>query len=162
MARRRPLPDTEAMTQRVDLATVMDRLAIDEVITGYAVAVDDADWPAYRALFTQDGRADYRGSGGIEGAAGDIADWLAETMRLFPVRQHLIVNRRVRIQDLGGYPGDSAEVLADYVNPMRLESGDDFVCGGRYTFTLLRTDAGWRLRSVAVHEKWRRSGGPPA
>ncbi|TQK43188.1 3-phenylpropionate/cinnamic acid dioxygenase small subunit [Streptomyces sp. SLBN-118] len=145
------------MTQRVDLATVMDRLAIDELITSYAVAVDDSDWHAYRALFAREGRADYRSSGGIEGPAAEVADWMAEAMRLFPVRQHLIVNRRLHIQDLGGYPGDRAEVQADYVNPMRLESGDDFVSGGRYTFGLLRTDAGWRLHTVVIHEKWRRA-----
>ncbi|MER5461826.1 MULTISPECIES: nuclear transport factor 2 family protein [unclassified Streptomyces] len=150
------------MTQRVDLATVMDRLTIDELITSYAVAVDDADWGAYRALFADEGRADYRSSGGIEGPAAEVADWMAETMRLFPVRQHLIVNRRLHIQDLGGYPGDRAEVQADYVNPMRLESGDDFVSGGRYAFSLLRTDAGWRLRTVVIHEKWRRATGAPA
>lgn len=144
------------MTQRVDLATVMDRLSIDDLVTGYAVAVDDSDWAGYRELFTRDGRADYRGAGGVEGPAAEVADWLEETMRLFPVRQHLIVNRRVRIEDLGGYPGDSAEVLADYVNPMRFDAGEDFVSGGRYAFGLLRTDAGWRLRSVVVHEKWRR------
>ncbi|AVZ77265.1 hypothetical protein SLUN_05910 [Streptomyces lunaelactis] len=143
----------------MDLATVMDRLTIDELITSYAVAVDDADWSAYRALFTQEGRADYRSSGGVEGPAAEVADWMAETMRLFPVRQHLIVNRRLHIQDLGGYPGDRAEVQADYVNPMRLESGDDLVSGGRYTFSLLRTDAGWRLRTVVIHEKWRRGAG---
>jgi hypothetical protein len=137
----------------------MDRLSIDELITRYAVAVDDADWSAYRDLFTKEGRADYRGSGGIEGSAAEAADWLAEAMRLFPVRQHLIVNRRLHIQDLGGYPGDRAEVQADYVNPMRLESGDDFVSGGRYSFSLLRTDAGWRLSSVVIHEKWRRAAG---
>ncbi|MFG2759416.1 nuclear transport factor 2 family protein [Streptomyces wuyuanensis] len=145
------------MTQRVDLATVMDRLAIDEVVSRYAVAVDDADWPAYRALFTEDGRADYREAGGIEGSAVEVAGWLAETMRLFPVRQHLIVNRRVRLQDVDGCPADRADVRADYVNPMRLESGDDFVSGGRYTFGLARGDDGWRLSSVTVHEKWRRA-----
>ncbi|MEV5972830.1 nuclear transport factor 2 family protein [Streptomyces sp. NPDC051921] len=143
------------MTQRMDLAAVMDRLAIDDVVTGYAVAVDDSDWGLYRTLFTPDGRADYRGSGGIEGPAGEVADWLAETMRLFPVRQHLIVNRRIHVQE--GYPADTATVRADYVNPMRFESGEDFVCGGRYTFTLRRTEGGWRLRSVAVEEKWRRT-----
>ncbi|MEU8617616.1 nuclear transport factor 2 family protein [Streptomyces sp. NPDC048623] len=144
------------MTQRVDLAGVMDRLALDDLVTGYAVAVDDSDWAAYRALFTADGRADYRGSGGIEGAVEEVARWLAENMRRFPVRQHLIVNRRIRIEDLGGYPGDTATVRADYVNPMRFESGEDFVCGGRYEFTARRTDAGWRLRGVVVEERWRR------
>ncbi|MFE1908794.1 nuclear transport factor 2 family protein [Streptomyces gardneri] len=146
------------MTQRVDLATVMDRLAIDDLITGYAAAVDDADWTGYRALFTPDGRADYRGSGGIEGPAAEVADWLAETLTLFPVRQHLIVNRRVLFREAGGYQesGDGADIRADYVNPMRFATGEDFVCGGRYAFAALRTGDGWRLSSVVVEERWRR------
>lgn len=160
------------MTQRVDLSTVMDRLSIDAVITGYAVAVDDGAWTDYRALFTADGRADYRTAGGIEGPAAEVADWLCETMLLFPVRQHLIVNRRLDLQDLGGYPGDRARLQADYMNPMRLVSGPgqerggdtgsadgatapNFVSGGRYAFELLRTDGGWRIQGVTVHEKWR-------
>ncbi|MEU2761066.1 MULTISPECIES: nuclear transport factor 2 family protein [unclassified Streptomyces] len=165
------------MTQRAALATVMDRLAIDAVITGYAVAVDDGAWSDYDALFTPDGRADYRGAGGVEGPAGEVARWLEETMRLFPVRQHLIVNRRIDLEDLGGYAGDRAEVRADYLNPMCLarraadrpagappgRSGTatpDFVTGGRYTFTLHRAEAGWLIRTVTVHEKWRRAPGP--
>ncbi|WP_327366109.1 nuclear transport factor 2 family protein [Streptomyces sp. NBC_01217] len=156
------------MTQRVDLSTVMDRLSIDAVITGYARAVDDGEWADYQALFAADGRADYRGAGGIEGPAAEVAEWLAETMRLFPVRQHLIVNRLLDLQDLGGYPGDRAEVRADYLNPMRLEgaannensaegraTAPNFVSGGRYAFTLSRTGNGWRIRTVTVHEKWR-------
>lgn len=151
------------MTQRVDLSTVMDRLAIDAVITGYAVAVDDGAWEDYLALFTPKGRADYRTAGGVEGPAAEVADWLERTLRLFPVRQHLIVNRRLDLQDLGGYPGDRAQVRADYLNPMRLEKGTgadgstapNFVAGGRYAFELLRTDAGWRVQQVTVQEKWR-------
>ncbi|WP_328890168.1 nuclear transport factor 2 family protein [Streptomyces sp. NBC_00316] len=160
------------MTQRVALATVMDQLSIDAVITGYAVAVDDGAWQDYRDLFTPEGRADYRGAGGVEGPAAEVAQWLAETMRLFPVRQHLVVNRRIALQDLGGYPGDRAEVQADYLNPMRLQGAPDgggdappdtvapnFVSGGRYAFGLLRTEVGWRIRTVTVHEKWRTLSG---
>ncbi|KUL43918.1 nuclear transport factor 2 family protein [Streptomyces regalis] len=150
------------MTQRVELATVRDRLAVDELITDYAVAVDDGDWAAYRSLFAPDGRADYRSAGGIEGDAGQVAAWLAESMRFFSMRQHLIVNRRVHFGVLDQDAGDTARVQADYINPMRFaENGDgssapDFVCGGRYTFGLLRTYDGWRLREVVVQEKWRR------
>ncbi|MBT2452860.1 nuclear transport factor 2 family protein [Streptomyces sp. ISL-43] len=152
------------MTQRVDLATVMDRLAIDEVVTGYAVAVDDGDWAAYRALFAPGGRADYSSAGGIEGPAGEVAGWLEETMKLFPVRQHLIVNRLIKVADQDGSPGDTAEVRADFLNPMRLAGEEfdgtvtapNFVAAGRYTFVLARTPrAGWRLSRVTVHEKWR-------
>ncbi|MET9600223.1 nuclear transport factor 2 family protein [Streptomyces sp. NPDC006459] len=151
------------MTQRVDLATVMDRLAIDEVVTGYAVAVDDGDWTAYRALFAAGGRVDYSTAGGIEGPVAEVADWLEQTMTLFPVRQHLIVNRLIRVEDVGGSPGDSARVRADFLNPMRLAGPDadpgvtapNFVAAGRYTFELARTRDGWRLTRVTVHEKWR-------
>ncbi|MFE0515401.1 nuclear transport factor 2 family protein [Streptomyces sp. NPDC058964] len=154
------------MTQRVELATVMDRLAVDDVITDYAVAVDDGDWAAYRGLFTADGRADYRSAGGIEGDAGRVAGWLAESLGLFSMRQHLIVNRRVRFGVLEQDTGDTARVQADYINPMRLFTGDDsstapdFLCGGRYSFALLRTADGWRLCEVVVREKWRRLSGP--
>jgi hypothetical protein len=136
--------NTEPMTQRVELATVMDRLAVDGLITEYAVAVDDGDWEAYRRLFTADG-------------------WLAQSMRLFSMRQHLIVNRRVSFGSLEQDAADLANCQADYVNPMRFAETDggstepDFVCGGRYGFTLLRTPDGWRLRGVTVQEKWRRT-----
>ncbi|GGV46404.1 nuclear transport factor 2 family protein [Streptomyces spectabilis] len=151
------------MTQRVELAALIDRLAIDALITDYAGTVDDGDWDAYRQLFTPEGRADYRSAGGIEGSAAEVSAWLAETMRMFAMRQHLVVNRRIRFgvreQDIG----DTARIRADYVNPMRFAgqpgaeatTTPDFTCGGRYEFTALRTHGGWRLGQVLVREKWR-------
>ncbi|MFC1227806.1 nuclear transport factor 2 family protein [Streptomyces sp. Sce081] len=158
------------MTQRVELATVRDRLAVDEVVTEYAVAVDDGDWETYRGLFTSDGRADYRSAGGIEGDAKAVAAWLAESLRVFPVRQHLIVNRRVRFGVWEQDTGDTARVRADYVNPMGAAAGGgdgsaaapDVVRGGRYAFGMLRTDEGWRLNEVMVREMWRRLPVRPA
>lgn len=162
------MPKTEAMTQRAEHSTVMDRLALDDLITGYARAVDDGDWPGYVALFTPDGRADYRSAGGIEGGTEEIAAWLAQMLRQFTMRQHLIVNRRIGLARPDGAPGDTATVQADYLNPMRLagpaaEAGDEestapnYTCGGRYDFTARRTPDGWRLTGVVVHEKWRRA-----
>jgi hypothetical protein len=156
------MANTEPMTQRVELATVRDRLAVDGLVTEYAVAVDDGDWAAYRELFTADGRADYRSAGGIAGSAGTVAGWLAESLGAFPVRQHLIVNRRVRFGIWEQDTGDTAQVRADYVSPMGRPGADggpaapDLMCGGRYAFALLRTDGGWRLSEVVACEKWRR------
>lgn len=165
------MPNTEPMTQRVELAAVIDRLAVDALITEYAVAVDDGDWTAYRQLFAPDGRADYRSAGGIEGGADEITAWLSETMRMFPMRQHLITNRRLEFGTLEQDIDDVARVQADYVNPMRFAqppgpspaaepaTAPDFICGGRYAFTLTRTHNGWRLRRVVVTEKWRQMAG---
>lgn len=161
------MPNTDPMTQRVELATVMDRLAVDEVVTDYAAAVDDGDWEAYRGLFTLKGRADYRSAGGIEEAPARSPPG-SPSMLLFPMRQHLIVNRRVRFGILDQDAGDTARVRADYINPMRFaadggeSAAPDFVCGGRYAFGLLRTHDGWRLSEVVVQEKWRRLPEPHA
>ncbi|WP_052863331.1 nuclear transport factor 2 family protein [Streptomyces niger] len=169
------------MTQRAEHSTVMDRLAIDDLVTDYAIAVDDGDWAAYRQLFTKDGRADYRSAGGIEGGWEEIAAWLADMMRHFPVRQHLIVNRRITLDTRDGAPGDTATVRADYLNPMRLADPSappatdlpaedprghaalvpNYTCAGRYSFTARRTADGWRLAEVVVHEKWRQVGAVP-
>lgn len=156
------MANTEPMTQRVEFAIVRDRLALDGLVTEYAVAVDDGDWEAYRGLFTPDGRADYRSAGGIEGSAGTVAGWLAESFEVFPVRQHLITNRRVSFGTLEQDRGDTAQVQADYVNPMGaagpegVSAAPDLVCGGRFAFAMVRTDDGWRLSEVVVREKWRR------
>ncbi|WP_236238967.1 nuclear transport factor 2 family protein [Streptomyces sp. CC228A] len=146
------------MTQRVDLATVMDRLAIDELMTGYALAVDDADWTAYGRLFTPDAHVDYRGAGGIAGPVGEVASWLARSLRDFPVRQHLILNRLVRLEDRDGFPADRAEARAEYLNAVPLGG---FLGGGRYRFGVRRTEHGWRLHEVEVRERWRRAPGAP-
>ncbi|MFE7748733.1 nuclear transport factor 2 family protein [Streptomyces sp. NPDC057428] len=147
------------MTQRVALATVMDRLSIDTMISDYAAAVDDGAWDAYAALFTQDGRVDHRGAGGEEGPVAEAVRWLEDSMRLLPVRQHLIVNRRLDLQDLGGYPGDLARLRADYLSPRRGgEAGGTApttMSGGRYVFDLRRTEPGWRIHTVTMDEKWR-------
>ncbi|MFF3275396.1 nuclear transport factor 2 family protein [Streptomyces chrestomyceticus] len=165
------------MTQRAEHTTVMDRLAIDDLVTGYAIAVDDGDWTAYRALFVPEGRVDYRSAGGIAGSVADVADWLAEMLRRFPVRQHLIVNRRIGIELRdGGALGDTATVQADYLDPMHLAGPHDappgtaadphgahagasaapnYTCAGRYAFAARRATEGWRLSEVVVHEKWR-------
>ncbi|GGS12926.1 hypothetical protein GCM10010252_60600 [Streptomyces aureoverticillatus] len=108
------------MTQRVELAAVLDRLAIDSLITDYAIAVDDGDWDGYRQLFAPGGRADYRSAGGIEGTGAEVADWLAQMLRMFGMRQHLIVNRRIRFDLREQDVGDIARIQADYANPMRL------------------------------------------
>ncbi|MET7287252.1 nuclear transport factor 2 family protein [Streptomyces sp. NPDC005573] len=161
------------MTQRTELATVMDRLAVDDLVTAYAVTVDDGDWAAYRRLFTADGRADYRSAGGIEGGADQVAAWLAGSLAPFTMRQHLIVNRSLRFGVLEHDTGDTARVRADYVSPLRRSGAGapdvphtpdaphasgalDLICGGRYGFGLLRTVDGWRLNEVVVHERWRR------
>lgn len=55
-------------------ARVADHLAIQDLATAYAHAVDDGDWPRWEALFTPDALIDYTAAGGIAGTPAEIFD----------------------------------------------------------------------------------------
>lgn len=107
------------MTQRVELATVLDRLAVDTLVTEYARAVAGGDPEACRPLCVPgavlddpvlDVREEARGRDvPRQGGHGDGA-------RPY---QHLIVNRRVAFERREGEVGDLAVVDADFVTPLR-------------------------------------------
>lgn len=147
------------MTQREDLALVMDRLALDSLLTALVVAVDDGDWPSWEALFAPGARADLRAAGGVEGSAGEAARWLAGALTPWPVRQHLLVNRQVRFGAEVRQDRDEARLEADYVGPL---GPDGPVSGGRCRCEAVRTPTGWLLRQVTVREKWRGATVPVA
>ncbi|MGX2998459.1 nuclear transport factor 2 family protein [Streptomyces sp. JNUCC 64] len=150
------------MTQRVDLATVMDRLALDALLSAYAHALDEGDRVdpvAFRELFVPGGRPGHPLLGGppAPGPVPDAADRLADALGPFPVRQHLLVNRLVRFDVLERDDGDLARVRADCLSVLRSSpDGPGRESGARYDFTAVRTPDGWLLRDVVTRELWRR------
>ena len=50
---------------RIDALT--DRLAIEDLLTRYATAVDQRDWDLYRSVFAADAEVDYTPAGGTAG-----------------------------------------------------------------------------------------------
>lgn len=151
------VPNTEVMTQRVELATVLDRLAVDTLVTEYAHAVAGGDPEACRPLCVPgavlddpvlDVRQEYRGR------AVPRQQGRGEGPRPY---QHLIVNRRVAFERRDGEVGDLAVVDADFVTPMRSNGPGriaDTVRGGRYRMRGVRTAEGWRLSEVVAEEVW--------
>lgn len=148
------MTDNRAETaDRADLAAVADRLAIDDLLTRYTMAVDDGDWDQLDTVFTPDAVIDYTSAGGIRGTRAEIKAWLAEALAPFPVRQHLICNKRVVID------GDEATVRAYFFNPMMISLGDgtsrSTPGGGYYNHRLVRTADGWRSVELIEEEVWR-------
>jgi hypothetical protein len=132
---------------------LLDRFAIDDLLTRYAMAVDAAEWELLDTVFTPDARIDYTSAGGIAGSRDQIKEWLALALAAFPVRQHLIGNKRVTID------GDTAAVRAYFFNPMYLQGPDGSQRyapgGGYYNHSLVRTSEGWRSRELIEEEVWR-------
>jgi hypothetical protein len=136
------------------LEYLADRLAIDDLLTRYTMAVDDGDWDQLDTVFTPDAVIDYRSAGGIRGTRDEIKAWLAKALAAFPVRQHLIANKRVVID------GDTATVRAYFYNPMMLATDGDgpprpVPGGGYYNHRLVRTADGWRSVELIEEEVWR-------
>lgn len=119
-----------------------DRLAIDDLLTRYATAVDRRDWDLWESCFTPDARIDYTAFGGIAGPVKQVRAWLETVMPRFEMSQHLVVNRDVTIE------GDTARSRAAFFNPMALSTPEGrmlFFDGGYYVDRLVRTPAGWRI-----------------
>ena len=132
---------------------LLDRFEIDDLLTRYTMAVDNADWDLLDTVFTPDARIDYTSAGGIAGDRAEIKQWLAMALAVFPVRQHLLGNKRVTID------GDTAAVRAYFFNPMYLQGPDGSERyapgGGYYNHALVRTSDGWRSRELMEEEVWR-------
>jgi hypothetical protein len=60
------------MSDALSPADVADRLAIDDLLTRYTMAVDDGNWDQLDTVFTPDAVIDYRSAGGIRGTRDEI------------------------------------------------------------------------------------------
>ena len=141
------------MADPYSLRELADRIEIDDLLTRYAMAIDDGDWDALDSVFTPEATIDYTSAGGIRGSFPEVKAWLEKALAPFPVRQHLIGNKRVAID------GDRATVRAYFFNPMRLTLADgtsrSAPGGGYYNHRLIRTPEGWRSQELVEDEVWR-------
>ena len=135
------------------LRHLLDRLEIDDLLTRYATAVDLRDWDLLDFVFTEDARLDYRSAGGICGAFDDVRRWLSEVLALFGGDPAPGGEPRRRDR-----PGRQDSPLPlHFQNPNRLVVDGEpwlFVVGGCYHDRLVRTPAGWRIRSRVEETLW--------
>jgi hypothetical protein len=125
------------------LAALADRVAIDDLLTRYATAIDGIDWDLLDTVFTPDAHLDYRSASGIAGPYPEVRTWLSEVLpAVFEVTQHLVLNRIVAVD------GDTARARSAFSNPnLMLVDGrpSTFTVSGYYHDELVRTADGWRI-----------------
>ena len=133
-----------------------DRVALSDLLFGFALAIDTRDWVAYRNVFTD--RIDLDYSSYRPGSAGPIsADaWVDRARRLFPGlagSQHSISNVRIAFEPTGDRATLTSYVRADHYLPN--DQGDSlWTLGGIYTHAAVRTDDGWRFDGVTLRMLW--------
>jgi len=133
------------------LQALADRIAVEDLLTRYATAVDRRDWELYRSVFTADAEVDYTTAGGIAGTLDEAVEFLAVSLTMLEMTQHVIGN-----VDLAIDPDDPnrATVTAAFTNPMRLPDGDVWFTGGWYHHYLVRSADGWRSRRLREEAAW--------
>ena len=75
---------------------VADHLAIQDLATAYAHAVDDRDWNRWEALFTPDAHIDYTAAGGIAGTPEEVGAWMPGAMAIFTFTLHTTATHEIR------------------------------------------------------------------
>jgi hypothetical protein len=113
-------------TVDADEIALPDRMAMEDLLTRYATAVDNRNWDLLDSVFTHNAHLDYRSAGGVEGSYPEVRQWLSEVLPIFDVTHQLKVDGKLWL----------------------------FTVGGRYHDRLVETTDGWRIARRIEHTLW--------
>jgi SnoaL-like domain len=131
-----------------------DVMAIISIVNLYPIAVDTRRWDLFDQVFTSDAQTDFGGGARWTDLAALKRDF-AVVHEPFQATQHVTTNHQV--------VGDEREAnCISYVHGRfirQVSGGNMFESAGWYDDVLVRTPAGWRIRSRNCRAVW--TGGNP-
>jgi SnoaL-like domain len=144
------------MSSDVAGSLALDRTLISETIFRYHRSFDLKDWNTCRTFFTDWVEVE---TTGMEGSAAQVQNFAREKLlkilqRMGPAdsaSQHFSGNHIIEIS------GDDAVCIASSMaRSARIEDGQQTVSvvGGWYTFSLVRTREGWKIRKFRFDQAW--------
>src|SRR3954452_2213354 len=131
------------------LAWLVDRAAISDVLIEFARCLDDRDWHGYLEAFTPEAFLELP-FGRFEGRAA-IAAHATKGLDGFAATHHVSANHAIEIA--GDRARARSSLIAAHV-PDAGAPGRHGDAGGWYDSELVRTSEGWRLASVALRVVW--------
>lgn len=135
---------------------VADILAIQDLVTAYAYAVDDRDWPRWEGLFLPDARIDYTSAGGIAGSPAELAAWMPGAMSVFEFCLHSTSTHQIRFTAADTATG---RVHVFNRNGVRWEGQPEiFDVGAVYEDTYARDGGRWRFAARVEHTTFMTGG----
>lgn len=121
---------------------ISDRMEIEQLLIRYCHAIDQRDWDAYRAIYTEDAVIDDVGAG-PGNSVDDMVEFLSRALERVALIQHAVSTSLVELD------GDTAHVRTVCHCPVVLDRGDGdtqmFFQGLWYVDDLVRTPDGWRI-----------------
>jgi hypothetical protein len=127
------------------VSDVEDRLAIQDLIARYPIAVDGRDWDALDTLFAPDAQIDFTAFGGPSGDLASTKTFLRDALGGFRRTQHMMGLPAITLL------GDRATARTSCHNPMVIDDSDGstsvWLIGLWYDDEFARTPDGWRFTS---------------
>jgi hypothetical protein len=140
----------------MDAQGIADRLEITELLARYARAVDAGEWDLLDEVFTVDAVIDYRSAGGIRGGRDEVKAWLAEVLRHWPGRLHLIGAATIALHaNEAQVSAPFSDVLAPSRDMAAAGTQGYLHGGGWYHHRMRRTSDGWRSVELVEEQTWR-------
>jgi len=133
----------------LDAAGMADHLAIQDLATSYAHAVDDRDWSRWEALFAPDALIDYTSAGGIAGTPAELAAWMPDALAVFEFCLHSTSTHEIRFT---GPDTATGRVHVFNRNGARWDGQPEIVdVGAVYEDSYARDGDRWRFASRVEH-----------
>jgi ketosteroid isomerase-like protein len=134
---------------------LVDRQAIVDVCTNYALALDSRDWTRLRKCFTADAIANFASFSGNTGYEA-IESACRAALEPLIASQHMLGNHWVELD--GDRASSTTYFQAQHVAD-GVEGGSQYLVAGRYEDAFVRTEAGWRIAHRDLIVMWT-SGNP--
>jgi hypothetical protein len=139
-----------------DQGRLADEMAIQDLATAYAYAVDDRDWTRWEALFLPDAHIDYTAAGGIAGSPAELAAWMPGAMAVFTFCLHTTSTHEIRFS---GPDHATGRVHVFNRNGLEWEGRPElFDVGAVYHDTYARAGSTWRFASRVEHTTYLTGG----
>jgi 3-phenylpropionate/cinnamic acid dioxygenase small subunit len=139
------------MPDEQSLSSLTDRLAVTDVVLGFARSLDLKDWEACRRCFLDEIETDYSDLRGEPPSRVKADDFVAKRRGALDRLKtlHLSTNHQVTID------GDHATCVSTAViHRLRPEDSERFDTYCTYTHTLARTATGWKIAKVKQTVHW--------
>ena len=144
----------------MDLAELIERERIRDVIFRYCEAIDASDWNVVMACFTDDATITH---GNYNGSAATFLGFIQGVLTKMNKTVHVIGSTRISID------GDHAQMSAVYssfhsiagkhekAGPVKTGGVDtDWLVAGRYVDDLVKIDGDWKIKNRAATTDWTR------
>ena len=129
-----------------------DVIAIQDLATSYAYAVDDRDWGRWEALFLPDAHIDYTSAGGIAGTPAELASWMPGAMSAFTFCMHTTSTHEIRFT---GTDTATGRVHVFNRNGAIWNGAPEIVdVGAVYEDTYVRLADAWRFAGRIEHTRY--------